>query len=351
MSRRIFELTLWMATVAGTLPASAAPPIPWPPGLPVYDHVVVVIEENKDYDQINGSSAAPYLNVTLRKEGANLTRMFGEEHNSQGNYFWLFSGDNQSVGYVDKVPHDLGGLPPFTTPNLGASLLASGRTFKGYSEDLPQNGSRDEFGTNAKGKKSYARKHNPWVSFRYEPGNALATTSNLQFADFPTKPAQFATLPTVAFVVPGLKHDMHDGEPAKSIRRGDTWLKKHLDAYYQWAKTHNSLLIVTWDESDNQKVPDPAGGEPVEYHGPTNPGVEPTNQMNRNLQNRIPTIIAGARVKHGDFSEGKGVTHVNLLRTLEAMYGLPRAGKQLATAEAYGIKDEYIITDVFESTP
>src|SRR5260370_30341017 len=64
--------------------------IPWPTGLPVYDHIVIVIEENKDYDQIIDNPKAPYINFTLREEGANLTQMFGEEHNSQGNYFWLF---------------------------------------------------------------------------------------------------------------------------------------------------------------------------------------------------------------------------------------------------------------------
>jgi hypothetical protein len=62
-----------------------------PAGLPVYDHVLIVVEENKDYEQIVGNPAAPYLN-RLAAEGALLTRMFGEEHNSEGNYFWLFIG-------------------------------------------------------------------------------------------------------------------------------------------------------------------------------------------------------------------------------------------------------------------
>src|SRR5262249_36332481 len=61
--------------------------IPWPAGLPVYDHVVIVVEENKDYDQIIDNPKAPYINFTLREQGANFTQMFGEEHNSEGNYF------------------------------------------------------------------------------------------------------------------------------------------------------------------------------------------------------------------------------------------------------------------------
>src|ERR1051326_3784078 len=65
--------------------------IAWPKGLPVYDHVVIVMEENKDYDQIIGNADAPYINL-LAKAGANFTKMYAEEHNSEGNYFWFFSG-------------------------------------------------------------------------------------------------------------------------------------------------------------------------------------------------------------------------------------------------------------------
>jgi len=41
-------------------------PIPWPVNMPVYDHIVIVIEENKDYDQIIDNPAAPFINKTLR---------------------------------------------------------------------------------------------------------------------------------------------------------------------------------------------------------------------------------------------------------------------------------------------
>src|SRR5260370_27043197 len=43
--------------------------LPWPAGLPVYDHVVIVVEENKDYEQIIGNKNASYINDVLRKEG------------------------------------------------------------------------------------------------------------------------------------------------------------------------------------------------------------------------------------------------------------------------------------------
>jgi acid phosphatase len=275
----------------------------------------------------------------LRKEGANFTRMFAEEHPSQGNYFWLFSGSNQTVGFKDVVPSEKNHSDyPFKAPNLGAALIAKGLSFKGYAEDLPAIGSTVEFAMNADREKVYARKHVPWISFANVPnGTTVATSSNLRFADFPG-PEKFHTLPTVAIVVPNLENDMHNGKAAQSIPRGDAWLEKHVDGYYQWAKKNNSLLIVTWDESDDKTL----------YQGLTNPFIRPTRQFKRDLQNRIPTLFAGARVKPGDYAEGKGITHVNILRTLEAMYGLPRAGAQQPNAAGGGIRDDYLITDVFE---
>src|SRR5437660_1731217 len=44
-----------------------------------FDHVVIVIEENKGYDDIINKSYAPYINE-LAKEGALFTKAHGEWH-------------------------------------------------------------------------------------------------------------------------------------------------------------------------------------------------------------------------------------------------------------------------------
>ncbi len=320
-------LALFLTACTGRVPPSLmqeAPRAPdtmqaiaWPPGLPIYDRIVIVIEENKDYEQVIGNPDAPYINGTLLREGANLLAIYGEEHHSQGNYFWLFSGSNQNVSYFDFVPRW-----PIDAPNLGAQLIAAGRSFKGYAEDLPA------IGSTVYRAGSYARKHVPWISFSNVPnGTTAADSSNLRFADFPV---DFNDLPTVAIVVPNLDHDMHDG----SVAAGDLWLRENLDDYYQWAKTHNSLLILTFDESDSGHfgLTDPADREPDE-------------------RNRIVTILAGAHVKPGEYAEGAGVTHVNLLRTIEAMYGLTPSGRQQRHAMAAGIADDFILTDLFARKP
>jgi hypothetical protein len=42
-------------------------------GLPCYDHIVIVVEENKDYEQIISDEDAPFLN-RLAEEGAQHVR-------------------------------------------------------------------------------------------------------------------------------------------------------------------------------------------------------------------------------------------------------------------------------------
>jgi hypothetical protein len=354
--------------------------------LPVYDHIVIVVEENKDWADIIGNGDAPYINM-LASEGALFTQSFGLEHHSQGNYYWLFSGSNQGVGFIDEVPVPCedrpdatycteGGGYPFTASNLGQQLIAKGLSFKGYSESLPEIGStvpKTYYGDDPEHDPEnprilYARKHVPWISFSNVPnGTTVATSSNLRLADFPT---DFSQLPTVSFVIPDLENDMHNlhDKPANCINKGsvcvgDAWLKENLDAYYQWAKANNSLLIFTFDEDNGMghtgltdpfySLPD--GTNCKEEH--TNFEVaHPESGANESgavsptpcgLRNGIVTIFAGAYIVQGEYDEGLGITHVNILRTIEAMYGLPKSGAQQENAAAGGITDDDIVTDVF----
>jgi phosphatidylinositol-3-phosphatase len=314
------------------LTAAAADGPIWPFTLPVYDHIVIVVEENKDYEQIIVNNSSPYINK-LATEGVNLTRMFAEEHPSQGNYFWLFSGDNQKVGFEDQVPKG-----KINASSLGEQLIRKQLSFKGYAEALPAIGSEiDVSPASCAHQCVYARKHVPWISFRNVPsGTTLNSSSNLRFADFPS---DYTKLPTVAIVIPNQNHDMHNSVPKDSIPTGDAWLRRNLDRYYQWARMHNSLLIVTFDEND-----DVTG-----YQGLTDPAVDPDHDQSRHdRQNRVVTAFAGAYVKP-HYSENTPLTHVNILRTIEAMYGLPKSGAQHPNAAVAGISDETIITNPFQA--
>jgi hypothetical protein len=267
-------VTALVGFTAGAAPAQPAAPH----AIPRPDHVVVVMEENHSYSDVIGSSGAPYIN-SLAAGGASFTRSFAVTHPSEPNYLALFSGSTQGLS-DDSCPHTFSGA------NLGQEAIGAGLTFTGYSESMPSAGYTGCTSGN------YARKHNPWVNFTNVPA-----ASNQAFTSFPS---DFSTLPTLSFVIPNLQDDMHDG----TVQQGDTWLHSHVDAYAQWAKTHNSLLVVTWDEDDNS------------------------------ANNQIPTIITGAGVTAGNYSET--INHYNVLRTLEDAYGLPRAG---ASASATPITD------------
>ncbi|MFI5910129.1 alkaline phosphatase family protein [Dactylosporangium sp. NPDC051541] len=263
------RVVLALATVVlvATGLTAAAPREPAASGVPRFDHIVLVMFENRAYAQIRGAADAPYLNA-LADQGATFTRSYAITHPSQPNYIALFSGSTQGVTSNDCPQR-------FTGPNLHAQLAGAGLTFTGYSESMPADGYTGcVSGT-------YQRKHNSWANF-----SSVTATSNRTFASFPS-PADFASLPTVAFVTPDMCNDMHDCP----VGTGDSWLRTNLDAYARWAKTHNSLLIVTFDEDNHLAV------------------------------NQIFTVFAGARVEPGSYP-GK-INHYSVLRTIEAAYGLP----------------------------
>ena len=78
----------------------------------------------------------------------------------------------------------------------------------------------------------------------------------------------------------------------------------------------------------------------------TNPG-----DSDAGRRNRIATIFAGAHIKAGEYPEDKGVTHVNILRTLEAMYKLNKSGTQQWQALKANISDSFLIKDIFDVSP
>jgi Phosphoesterase family/FG-GAP-like repeat len=209
-----------------------------------FAHIIVVMEENHSFAEIVGNAQAPYIN-SLANAGALLTNYHAITHPSQPNYFAIYAGS--TFGVTDD------GIYSEPDPTLATVLQGAGQSFIGYVES------------------GSPRKHNPWESF------PEGMTVERDFTTFPTDSTQ---LPKVAFVIPNLNNDMHDG----TIGQADQWLKTNIDAYAQWAVTHNSLLIVVWDEDDGSE------------------------------SNRVPAIVYGAHVVPGFY--GDAYTHYDVLRTL-----------------------------------
>jgi hypothetical protein len=259
------------AARSGANPVQMDTPVPVVPGaVPTPDHVLLVVFENKNAQSVLDTPAAPYL-TSLARSGANFTDAHGVTHPSQPNYVALFSGATKGLT-DDSCPESL------TGENLAGQLLAAGKTFVGYSEDLPRAGATDcKAG-------EYRRKHNPWVDFADLPADI-----NQPYTALPT---DYAELPTVSFVVPDLCHDMHNCD----VATGDQWAREHLAPYVAWAGTHNSLLVVTFDESE--------GGS---------------------ADNHIATFLVGPMVHAGNRSQQ--IDHYSVLRTIEEMYGLAPLGQ------------------------
>jgi hypothetical protein len=162
--------------------------------------------------------------------------------------------------------------------NLARQLVAAGETFVGHSEGLPGAGATDCTAG------SHARKHNPWVNFPDLPEEINQPYSAL--------PDDYADLPTVSVVVPDLCHDMHDC----GVAAGDQWASEQLPGYVDSVQTHDSLLVVTWDESEGRRD-----------------------------DNLIPTFLVGPMVQAGDTAQR--IDHYSILRTIEDMYALHPSGR------------------------
>ncbi|MBI4807883.1 MAG: acid phosphatase [Nitrosomonadales bacterium] len=246
--------------------------------LPRPDHIVIVIEENKSFSQIIGNPEAPWINE-LAKRGALFTQSYGVTHPSQPNYLALFSGSTRGIS-SNTCPLDLDG------DNLASQLIVKGLSFASYSESMPGQGYEGCIWG------AYMRKHNPIANWK-----ELAAW-NQPFSAFPT---DYTQLPTVTFVMPDQRNDMHDG----SIAQGDAWLKKNIEGYAQWAMKHNGLLIVTWDEDDGSSG------------------------------NRIATIFVGQMVRPGQYKQR--IDHYSLLRVIEEMYGLPLLNESAKAQATSGV--------------
>jgi hypothetical protein len=205
-----------------------------PPGTPTFGHVFVVTEENHDYASVIGSSSMPYLNSLAQQYGL-ATQYYADTHPSIGNYFMLATGQiiTNNDGYSTVV----------TVDNVVRRLLAAGKTWKSYAEDLPSVGyTGGDVG-------DYARKHNIFALLSDVANDSTQKRNLVPFTQFATDLAN-GTLPDFSNIVPNLCNDAHDC----SLSTADTWLSNNIapllaDQTFQ----QDGLLIITFDEagSDN----------------------------------------------------------------------------------------------------
>jgi phosphatidylinositol-3-phosphatase len=271
-------LLVLFAILAGR--ATAAAPVP------SFDHVIVIVFENKESTRVLGNRAAPTFNAYGRRY-ARLTRYYGVTHPSLPNYLALVSGSTQGIttNCTDCV---------IDATSLADTIEASGRTWKTYAEGLPVPGFLGPF------KGRYAKKHNPFAYFRgiaEDPARRARLVPLSQLGP----DLRAGALPSFSLVVPDLCHSMHDC----SVSVGDAWLRSQIGKFVKLPKT---VVFVVFDEGSTNIR---GGGHTV-------------------------ALAVGKAVRPG--SRYTGVTgHYGVLCTIEQAWGLPLLGRSAHVAPVTGI--------------
>jgi acid phosphatase len=203
--------------------------------IPRAGHVFIVTEENTDYASVIGSSSMPYLNGLAQQYGL-ATQYYANTHPSIGNYFELATGqiitNNDSYSTI------------VTVDNVVRRLLAAGKTWKSYAEDLPSVGyTGGDVG-------DYARKHNIFALLSDAVNDTAQRKNLVPFTQFASDLANGA-LPHYSNIVPNLCNDAHDC----ALATADNWLRNNIAPLLASATfQQDGLLIITFDEADNDNT-------------------------------------------------------------------------------------------------
>jgi hypothetical protein len=254
------------------------------PRVPRFSHVLVVVFENREADQVAGSPVAPTFRALARRY-AMLTRYDGVAHPSLPNYLALVSGSTQGIS-SDCTSCVARGR------SLADTLRAAGRTWKTYAEGLPHPG----YAGASAGR--YAKRHDPFLYFA-----GIDRKRVVPFAQL-SRDVAARRLPDFSLVVPDLCHDMHDC----SVATGDSWLRRKIVPLLGSRALAGGVVFVVFDEGTS----DEGGGGNVE------------------------ALALGPLVRPGSV-DSRPTSHYGLLRTIEDAWGLRRLGHSRTTAPITGI--------------
>jgi phosphatidylinositol-3-phosphatase len=258
---------------------------------PHLKRVVVIMFENKEYNEVIGSSQAPTFN-RLARHGALFTRYCGVGHPSLPNYLALVSGSTHGIT-DDCTDCSVSGR------NLADTLGRAGLTWKSYAEGLPHRGF-----TGAEAGR-YAKKHNPFVYFDDIVASKRRLARVVPLTRF-HRDLRRGALPNLAFVVPNLCHDMHDC----SVADGDHWLATFIRPLLRSRQLKHGVVFIVFDEGSEGDVSGGGGHTIALAVG--------------------PTVKRGTRVR-------SSLSHYNLLRTVEDVLRLPHLGSSSRAHPIRGI--------------
>ncbi len=274
---------------------------------PHYDHIFLIIEENREYSQIINSPHAPNLNALANTYGL-ATQSFGATHPSEPNYVAIvganFFGIQDDAAYT---AHEIKG------GNLATQIMAAGLSWKGYFEDMPGPGFLGTCApaidcTTGQLYDLYGSKHNGFVNF-----NSVRHNSTERFSMVPMDQLAIDlannTVPNFSYIVPDQCNDMHGGAnacldtpTAALTTEGDYVAQQIVNEIMgapMWAQGNNAIVITFDEGNSNEGCCDAKPGGGHIYTAVI------TNNGPRGLQDPTP------------------YNHYSLTATIEAAFGLP----------------------------
>jgi acid phosphatase len=209
--------------------------------VPGADHVFLIVLENHSYGQVIGNPSMPYLN-SLATQHALATSYFADAHPSIPNYFML------TTGRIETLDDTFAGT--ISDDNVVRALTNAGKTWKAYVESLPS------IGYAGPSSGPYLKQHNPFSYLSDVTGASTQAANMVPLSQFPPDLAA-GTLANFVYILPSSENDGHDCPAglstctdAQTLANTDSWLKTNIDPLIKSPNFGNSVLVITWDESE-----------------------------------------------------------------------------------------------------
>ncbi|MGO9482960.1 MAG: alkaline phosphatase family protein [Rhodomicrobium sp.] len=324
-----------------------------------YEHIFIIIAENRSFKQIIGNPDAPRLNKLASEYGL-ATQYYGVVHPSEANYIAMLGGSTFGI-HDDDAWYCRRGVPgrdcskaetlePYvdhtiTARNFLDQLAEHGLSWKGYFEGIPSPGSMtayypdQESPVAGRPMQLYASKHNGFINFKTAQDDPHLGAKLVGFDQLDADLK--GDMPNYAHIVPDQCDDMHglDGSNVREeckfknsgnlIAHGDKVIGELVDRIMNapvWRIKGNTAIVVTWDEDNSPEKKEDIQGCC---------GYEPKSAANFG-GGHIPTIVI---TNHGPghILDGTPYNHYSLLRTCEDAFGIAEH-LGLAGASEKGVK-------------
>lgn len=289
----------WALTIIGF--AQNAPTISLNPAPKHFDHVLIVVLENQNYE----SAMQNYLFKSLAKRGAIFSNFGNLYHNSYPNYLAMIAGSDFGTHWPQMLSDNQKTFKDDSAHRTIGDLL----NWRNYAEDYPGTADKPFLGERYG---RYVRRHVPFISFREVQNkafrNVVGVDTHAQNNAFVSDIGNFIAdpqkhpLPEYIFYSPNMDDDGHDPpfNPQEGLKKSADWLRVFLTTWLHFDDTtwvpkdeqlKRTLVIVTFDESEGNRKPE-----------------------------RIFTVFLGAMVKPQDVTGA--YNHLSVLRTIEDNFGV-----------------------------